>query len=111
MCEENDCFENTSLKRETCAVKSALENYEYLRLTGGLLRAEGKVVAFTFGSPVTEDTFVVHVEKAFADIHGAYQMINQQFVTNELEGYTYVNREDDVGDPGLGKRRSPTIPT
>jgi len=57
------------------------------------------------GSPITDDTFDVHIEKAFSDIQGAYPMINQQFVINGLEGYTYVNREDDVGDPGLRKAK------
>ena len=104
-CKANDCNETHSLQREACAVKSALENFEYLDLTGGLLRSSGEVIAFTFGKPVTEDTFVVHVEKAFAEIQGAYPMINQQFVINELEAYTYVNREDDVGDPGLRKAK------
>ena len=107
-CKTNGCDDgddNQSLQREACAVKSGLNNYEYLGLTGGLLRVDGRVVAFTFGSRVTEDTFVVHVEKAFSEIQGAYPMINQQFVINELESYTYVNREDDVGDPGLRKAK------
>ena len=40
---------------------------------------------------------MVHIEKAYADIEGAYTMINQQFVEHEIAGkYKYTNREDDV---------------
>lgn len=105
-CVQNGCDESASLQNEACAVKNALRHYSPLELTGGLLRdGGGKIIAFTFGSPVTEDTFVIHAEKAFADIQGAYPMINQQFVINELSAYTYVNREEDLGIPGLRKAK------
>ena len=104
-CKDNSCFETHSLQREACAVKSAFEHYFEQQLVGGLLRAGGRVVAFTFGSPSTDDTFVVHVEKAFSEIQGAYPMINQQFVRNELSQYTYVNREDDLGEEGLRRAK------
>lgn len=32
-------------------------------------------------------------------------MINQQFVRNELSQYTYVNREDDLGEEGLRRAK------
>lgn len=104
-CRRNGCHEAHGLQREACAVRSAFEHYGELGLVGGLLRAGGEVVAFTFGSEVTDDTFVVHVEKAFVEVQGAYAMINQQFVQNELARYTYVNREEDTGDEGLRKAK------
>ena len=57
------------------------------------------------GEPVSEDTFVVHIEKAFADVQGAYPMINQQFVSNECGEYQYINREEDTGAEGLRKAK------
>ena len=45
------------------------------------------------------------VSKAFADIQGAYPMINQQFVIHEMEDFKYVNREDDAGEEGLRKSK------
>ena len=63
------------------------------------------MVAFTLGEPVSEDTFVVHIEKAYADVRGAYPLINQQFLEHEVADYTYVNREDDTGDEGLRKAK------
>lgn len=61
----------------------------------------GEVVAFTVGERLTEDTFVVHIEKAMANIDGAYPMINQQFVQHECMEYQFINREDDTGAEGL----------
>ena len=82
-----------------------LREMEALSLTGGLLRVGGKVVAITLGEPCGRDMFVVHFEKAFADVEGAYSMINQQFVEHVMEGYTYVNREDDAGAEGLRRAK------
>ena len=43
----------------------------------------------------------MHIEKAYADVQGAYTIINQQFLAHEAVQYKYVNREEDLGDPGL----------
>ena len=84
-----------------CVTLNYLRLFEELGMRGGLLRAEGRVVAFSIGEALNEDTVVVHVEKAFADVPGAYPMINQQFVIHETEGFTYINREEDTGAEGL----------
>lgn len=62
-------------------------------------------MAFTIGEAVCEDTMVVHIEKAFAQVEGAYPMINQQFLLHEASEYRYVNREDDAGQEGLRKAK------
>ena len=82
-----------------------LNNLEFLEQKGGLIRADGKVVAFAIGEKINSDTLVVHIEKALADVPGAYAIINQQFLVHEAGGCTYVNREDDVGEPGLRKAK------
>ena len=47
----------------------------------------------------------MHIEKAYADVQGAYPMINQQFVSNECGEYQYINREEDTGAEGLRKAK------
>ena len=101
----NNCPNGTMYSGETCAVSLALNNREALGMKGGLLRLDGKVIAFTMGCPVSEDTYVVQLEKAEASIPGAYPMINQQFAQHQFDGYTYVNREDDLGLEGLRKAK------
>ena len=94
-----------SLGAEKIAVASAFDHFFALELRGGLIRTEGKIVAFSMGAPLSQDTFVVHVEKAFPEIQGAYPIINQQFVTHQCEGFLYINREDDLGEEGLRKAK------
>ncbi len=72
---------------------------------GGVLRVDGEVVAFTLGCEISKEIFDVNIEKALTDFDGAYAMINQQFVSNELCGYKYVNREEDMGLEGLRKAK------
>lgn len=102
---DNGCNEDEEKNAEMCVTLNALRLFEELELVGGLLRIDGEVIAFTMGEPVSTDTFVVHIEKAFADIQGAYPMINQQFVEHECMDYQYVNREEDTGAEGLRKAK------
>ncbi len=102
---ENGCEEDAEKNAEMCVTLNALRLREELELVGGILRIDGEVVAFTLGEPMSEDTFVVHIEKAFAEIQGAYPMINQQFVEHECQNYQYVNREEDTGAEGLRKAK------
>ncbi len=92
---------NEELDAELAAINRAFEHFERLGFVGGILRKDGRVIAYTFGEPINDKVFCTHVEKAFADIRGAYPMINQQFCINELLGYKYINREEDTGDEGL----------
>lgn len=94
-----------ALEEELDAIRRGFIKYEELGFVGGLLRKDGEVVAYTFGEEINPDVFCVHVEKAYPDVRGAYPMINQQFCANELSGYRYINREDDVGDEGLRKAK------
>jgi hypothetical protein len=96
---------NVEMEQEFGAMTTALLEMEALGLVGGLLRKAGHVVALAMGEPLNADTFVVHYEKAFGDVQGAYPMINQQFAEHAAEGYTYINREEDTGDPGLRKAK------
>lgn len=94
-----------SLRYDYIATKLMLENFDYLHLKGGAIRVNGKIIAFTIGEPLTEDSFVVHVEKAFGEINGAYTIINQQFIQHEASQFKYINREEDMGIESLRKAK------
>lgn len=105
-CGQNgSCPNGAMYSGETCAISLALHNRKALGFHGGILRLDGNVIAFTMGCPISEDTYVVQLEKADASIAGAYPMINQQFAQHTFEGYTYVNREEDLGMEGLRKAK------
>ena len=105
-CQLMGCADNRSLYAETCAMEIALQNFEALGLEGALLRVSDKIVAYTIGEPINSDTYIVHAEKAFPDIRGAYPMINREFIRDRASSFTYVNREDDAGDEGLRRAKN-----
>ena len=83
--------------------REVLENrgsYGFLSLA---LRIDGGIRAFTAGE-VAGDTLFVHIEKADRNTRGAYQAIASEFVKS-VPGISFVNREDDSGDPGLRKSK------
>lgn len=102
---KNGCEDDPEKNAEMCVTLNSLRLYKELGLKGGVLKVDGRIIAFTVGEPLCGDTFVVHIEKAFADVEGAYPMINQQFVQHECADYTYVNREEDTGAEGLRKAK------
>ncbi|WP_251620523.1 DUF2156 domain-containing protein [Odoribacter lunatus] len=104
-CKEHDCTSQTSLQNERQALTHALQHYEELGLLGGAIAINEEIVAFTLGSPVNHNTFDVQFEKADTHIDGAYNIINQEFVSHLPEQYLYINREEDLGIPGLRKAK------
>ena len=104
-CKVNNCDQHEGTGNERRALIYALHNFDALGLTGGILHVEGKIAAFTFGMPINQDTFGVHVEKADTRIDGAYAMINYEFANHIPEQYIYINREEDLGIEGLRKAK------
>jgi hypothetical protein len=104
-CVENGCCEDESKADEICVLIKGLNNREELNMIGGIIRSNGQIVALTLGEKHGDDMFTIHFEKAFAQVEGAYPMINQQFIIHELSDYTYVNREEDLGIMGLRKAK------
>lgn len=107
-CIKNGCKDDPELSEELGSVRKCYKNFKELELEGGLLRADGKIVAYTMGEMLNSNTYVIHIEKAFGDVRGAYQMINQQFVQTVKETHPrieYINREEDMGYEGLRKAK------
>ena len=103
--ELNKDEKDPSIIYDDFATSIMLENFERLNLRGGVICVDNEIVAFSIGEPLTKDTIVVHVEKAFTSIHGAYTVINQQFAQHETDGYTYINREEDMGVENLRRAK------
>ena len=91
--------------KEQEVIQRLFDHFDELGLSGGILRVDGRVVAFTLGSPINETTFGVHIEKADRDYEGSYTMINKLFSSTIPEQYVYVNREEDLGLEGLRKAK------
>ena len=97
--------QDTGIQTEHLAVEMGLKHFFELELSGGLIRADGKIIAFSYGSPVSGRVFDVHVEKALYDVNGAYNIINREFARRFCGDYQWINREDDVSEEGLRKAK------
>jgi hypothetical protein len=104
-CRLRQCEESPSLLNEDQAIVEAFKHIDLLPYRGGVLRNEGQVQAFTIGELLDSETVVIHIEKANPEIPGLYTLINQQFLEKEWSTVRYVNREQDLGEPGLRKAK------
>lgn len=94
-----------SVKAEQTCMERVMSHWGDLHMVGGCVYAEGRMVAFSYGSAVTNDTFDVCVEKADRSVDGAFSIINQQFASHLPGQFVYVNREEDMGLEGLRKAK------
>lgn len=81
-----------------------LNDWNTYPFEGVVLRGEaGDIVAFSV-CEVIGDTAYVHIEKADHSVAGAGETINKLFAAEirmRHPGVRFLNREEDVGDPGL----------
>ena len=103
-----------SLEQDHRAMALALEHRADLGLEGVVLRWPGaaspadEILAYALGAPLTESIFDVHFERARGEVQGAYPAVNRSFAQYVRETYPaidYINREEDMGMPGLRKAK------
>ena len=91
-----------SLEREDRAVRELAAGCAGIPgLLGGMIEVDGMIIAYTVGEAVGDDTIVIHFEKALRRFKGAYQAINRLFLRNTAHSFSFVNREEDMGDEGM----------
>lgn len=97
--------ESDTAQAEIEKIFEVLDHFSQYGFLGGILRAEGKIVGISLGE-IVRDTLFVHIEKADVSYSGVYQkLVNcfaKEYVTEEVR---FINREEDVGDPGLRKSK------
>ena len=98
--------DDESLAMEYQAICEALDNFDELELRGGIIYVNNKPVAMTIASMTNSEVCNVHFEKVIGQYAaaGGYAAINKMFA-EQLEGVTYINREEDVGIEGLRKAK------
>jgi hypothetical protein len=104
-CEIRRCEEDLNLMEEWGAVKEALVHFQDLGLAGGVVFVGGRLESFTVGEKLNSETAVIHLEKANPEIRGLYAAINQSFLESAWLDTPWVNREQDLGEPGLRKAK------
>ncbi len=104
---------NTDYHMERSALFRALDQWQALNMEALVLLEGDRVIAFTMGSFLQQDTVDVHFEKALAEVDGAYAAINNAFARYLREKYPqllYLNREEDMGLEGLRKAKQSYCP-
>ena len=92
---------NRSFGLEMDATVDALAQADVLGLEGVVVTVEGIVRAFAVGERLNRETAVCHFEKADHFMEGLSQLVNREFARLLFNDCRYVNREQDLGEPGL----------
>lgn len=82
---------------------NTVRNLSLYQQPAAVIRINGEIAAFTLGE-ILGDMLYIHIEKAKREIPGAAEAINRLFVNDmitENPDLRFVNREEDLGDPGL----------
>jgi uncharacterized protein len=109
-----DCFKlfnkwlfekNNPMSKEYTAFIRAYTFFEELQLNGLIITVDNVIVAFSVFSELNEETVNIHFEKYSPNIKGSAQIINYETAKYLVDKYKYINREQDLGIPGLKKSK------
>ncbi len=78
----------------------AINNQKELNLRGYVLYSKDTPIAFALGEE-DHNRFIIHIEKALSEYKGVYQYINRAFASELSDNFVEINREQDLGIPGL----------
>jgi len=101
-------YEMGLLRLEERAMEDVFRNLEAVGYLSGAVLIDGKIEALSIGGKINRNTVTVHVEKANTNYRGLYQLINNEFCKHVAAGIPnikYINREEDMGLPGLRKAK------
>ena len=105
---------NEQIEQEKTAISRAFDCFDKTNMDGLMLLDGGEVIAFSMGARMNEEYYDVCFEKAYSAINGAYAMINREFsrmIAQKYPDVQFLNREDDMGEPGLRKAKESYQPT
>jgi len=96
---------NSMISAQNEAIQEGLLHFKALGLSGGAIEVDRKIEAFSIGEPLNADTAVIHIEIVNPKYDGLSQLMNREFVKNEWAAFAFVNREQDMGIPGLRRAK------
>jgi uncharacterized protein len=100
-CAEHGCDENHLLEAEVTALKYCMANFSQLGLSGIAIRIDGGIQALAVYEPLGADTASIHFEKGIQGYEGIYPAINNETAMLLSGRFKYLNRQSDLGVPGL----------
>ncbi|MBD3164684.1 DUF2156 domain-containing protein [Candidatus Woesearchaeota archaeon] len=109
-CSLKSCEENKPLQHENEAITETLNNFREFKLLGICIRKEDAVAGFAIGEQLNNNVFVEHFEKGDTMFKGIYQYVLKEFVKAIPSHFKYLNREQDLGIPGIRKAKESYYP-
>ena len=100
-CEWKGCEDDPVLAHEKEAIFYAVDHFVELGISGLIIRVDRNIGAMSLFEPLNTDTALVHFEKGLPDCEGIYKAINAETADLISKDYMYINRESDLGVPGL----------
>lgn len=98
--------EGPFLDSEFEAIRHTFEMWDDLPVEGLIVCHQHHISAYSVFSPLTRDMAAIHYEKFDPDMKGSAQLINWETANYLLrKGYTWLNREQDLGLEGLRKAK------
>jgi len=104
-CLWKDCASDEVLEHERKAIVFSMAHFFDLGLSGVALRIEGTIEAVSVFENMNADTAVIHFEKGSPDYDGVYKAVNMEAAKRLQAKVTYIDREEDLGIPGLRKAK------
>lgn len=92
------------LEYEYRAILKAGENWDRWQLKGIIVYADEEPVGMTIASEISEGVYDIHFEKALPDYPHVWSLLVRE-MAKYLEDAVWLNREEDLGDPGLRKSK------
>jgi len=109
-CTGRQCDHDPGLCSENIAIAETFARFEEFGLIGGAIRVDGRIEAYSIAEQLQPGTAVCHFEKATMGIAGLGQLINQWFAKYSLSAFDFINREQDLGVPGLRQAKESYYP-
>jgi hypothetical protein len=97
--------DSIQLELEHEAIMQGLAHFDTLDLSGIKIYADDVLRGYAYGSKLSENCYDVIIEKGDREIDNIYRILNMELVRRCCEGITYINREEDLGVPGLRKAK------
>jgi uncharacterized protein len=97
--------EGGAIDAQQDAIQEALLHYRSLGLVGGAILTEGALAALAIGERLNDQTAVIHIEIVSPRYEGLAQLMNREYVRREWARTAFINREQDLGVPGLRRAK------
>ncbi|SFD05448.1 DUF2156 domain-containing protein [Butyrivibrio sp. YAB3001] len=86
---------------EKRCIQRQLDSFDELGLSGTVIRIDGVIKAFCYGTALNDDYYDVLIEKGSRKYPGIYRVLRQESTKLNASSFLFINFEEDVGDMGL----------